>query len=282
MLKREDLKNLTTWLFEPESFTPVAKLTPYNTYSIVPDHLGTPLLMYNPEGEEVWNRELSIYGKVRKLKGWREACPFMYPGQYEDLETGLCYNRFRYYDPESGGYISQDPIGLVGGASLYGYVHDANSYIDIFGLSSHACSNADDAARRVLPNANKLSIKHNREFGGFIYESNGKYFATKPIPGSSDKFKPADALPQVPKDANIVGDYHTHGDYSKKVGPVGKEKIVRTIKSEDMLNSDEFSLSDRMFNMNMANTTGNSNYSSYLGTPSGQFKKLHSGMVSTL
>ncbi|SUB89296.1 Cell wall-associated polypeptide CWBP200 [Porphyromonas macacae] len=43
-----------------------------------------------------------------------ENCPFRYQGQYEDEETGLYYNRFRYYDPNAGNYISQDPIGLEG------------------------------------------------------------------------------------------------------------------------------------------------------------------------
>ena len=62
-------------------------------------------------------------------------CPFRYQGQYEDSETGLYYNRFRYYDPNSGNYLSQDPIGLEGGSKLYGYVHDPNSWIDILGLS---------------------------------------------------------------------------------------------------------------------------------------------------
>lgn len=62
-------------------------------------------------------------------------CPFRYQGQYEDEETGLYYNRFRYYEPELGSYISQDPIGLAGNnPTLYGYVTDVNSWIDILGL----------------------------------------------------------------------------------------------------------------------------------------------------
>jgi RHS repeat-associated protein len=57
-------------------------------------------------------------------------------GQYEDIETGLYYNRFRYYSPDSGTYISQDPIGLSGNnPNLYAYTHDSNSQIDPFGLS---------------------------------------------------------------------------------------------------------------------------------------------------
>ncbi|OXB03267.1 RHS repeat-associated core domain-containing protein [Flavobacterium pectinovorum] len=53
---------------------------------------------------------------------------------YEDVETGLYYNRFRYYNPKSGLYLSQDPIGLLGGIALYAFVHNANSWVDIFGL----------------------------------------------------------------------------------------------------------------------------------------------------
>ncbi|WP_312507671.1 RHS repeat-associated core domain-containing protein [Lysinibacillus sp.] len=62
--------------------------------------------------------------------------PFRYQGQYEDVEIGLYYNRFRYYDPEQGNYTQIDPIGLAGGnPTLYGHVSDTNIWIDIFGLS---------------------------------------------------------------------------------------------------------------------------------------------------
>jgi RHS repeat-associated protein len=52
-------------------------------------------------------------------------------GQYEDVETRLYYNRFRYYKPETGLYISQDPIGLAGNnPNFYAYVHDSNVWVD--------------------------------------------------------------------------------------------------------------------------------------------------------
>jgi RHS repeat-associated protein len=81
---------------------------------------------------------LDIYGKVRTFAGRSlKDCPFRYQGQYEDSETGLYYNRFRYYDPTIGSYISQDPIGLVGNnPTLYGYVRNVNAWCDIFGLVS--------------------------------------------------------------------------------------------------------------------------------------------------
>ncbi|WP_027392905.1 RHS repeat-associated core domain-containing protein [Aquimarina latercula] len=66
-------------------------------------------------------------------------CPFRYQGQYEDVETGLYYNRMRYYDCNTGTYISQDPIGLDGGISnFYNYSLNSNNGVDIFGLSSNS------------------------------------------------------------------------------------------------------------------------------------------------
>jgi RHS repeat-associated protein len=60
---------------------------------------------------------------------------FRFAGQYQDSEAGLYYNRFRYYDPSTGNYLSQDPSGLAGSnPTLYGYVKDVNSRIDISGL----------------------------------------------------------------------------------------------------------------------------------------------------
>jgi RHS repeat-associated protein len=71
-------------------------------------------------------------------------CPFRYQGQYEDAETGLYYNRFRYYDPNAGCYLSQDPSGLNGGIALYAYVHDLNNWIDPFGLKKYIVYQAED------------------------------------------------------------------------------------------------------------------------------------------
>jgi len=126
--------DLITWLFEEERYAPVGKMEGEQHYSILTDHLGTPMQMHNERGQSVWATELNSYGQVRQQQGESAVCPFRYQGQYEDLETGLYYNRFRYYDPEVGIYISQDPTRLAGGHKLHGYVHDPNKYLDIFGL----------------------------------------------------------------------------------------------------------------------------------------------------
>ncbi|MBU2998082.1 RHS domain-containing protein [Cellulophaga baltica] len=134
--KPEPIENLITWVFDENSFKPAAKITEEDTYSIITDYLGTPVEMYNSKGEKTWQVEYDIYGKVRKLvTGSLADCPFRYQGQYEDVETGLYYNRFRYYSPDSGTYISQDPIGLAGGMpNMYSYVNDSNNWIDPLGL----------------------------------------------------------------------------------------------------------------------------------------------------
>ena len=61
-------------------------------------------------------------------------CPFKYQGQYYDSEVELCYNRFRYYHPEIGRYISEDPIKLLGGFNVFAYVSDSNAWVDVWGL----------------------------------------------------------------------------------------------------------------------------------------------------
>ena len=80
--------------------------------------------------------EFDVYGKFRTFAGRSlNDFPFRYQGQYEDSETGLYYNRFRYYDPNTGGYISHDPIRLEAeNPTLYGYVSDTNMWVDILGL----------------------------------------------------------------------------------------------------------------------------------------------------
>jgi RHS repeat-associated protein len=142
----EELKLPTTWLFDPDTFAPASKIVGDKHYSIITDHLGTPLSMFDEKGVQAWAAELDIYGTVKNLQGEKNDCPFRYPGQYEDSETGLYYNRFRYYDTESGEYVNQDPIGLAGGfLILYSYPNDPCIHFDPFGLKSCNAKVAKDA-----------------------------------------------------------------------------------------------------------------------------------------
>lgn len=72
-----------------------------------------------------------------------------FPGQYEDLESGLYYNRYRYYDSETAQYICTDPSRLYGGLNQYSYVHNSLSYIDLFGLFGEKPSNSPDPGKWI-------------------------------------------------------------------------------------------------------------------------------------
>ena len=135
MQSEEPVDNLVTWVYEEGSYVPVAKLQNGERYTIISDYMGRPVEAYNSYGNVVWQADYDIYGDLRNIKGIRDFIPFRQLGQYEDDETRLYYNRFRYYDPRIGNYISQDPIRLMGNnPTLYGYVSEPNSRVDVLGL----------------------------------------------------------------------------------------------------------------------------------------------------
>ena len=132
------------WLYQPGEITPTARYQQGKLHYVVTDHQGTPREIFSEGGQASWAGRLNTWGQMqfwRYRDGKAEndpnytECPFRFAGQYEDEESGLYYNRFRYYDKETGQYLSPDPIGLLGGLNPYGYVHCPTGYIDPFGLS---------------------------------------------------------------------------------------------------------------------------------------------------
>ena len=124
-------------VYEKDSYVPCAKIVDGQKFSIISDYLGRPLQSFDKEGKIVWSTTYDIYGNLQDLRGERNFIPFRQLGQYEDFELdGLYYNRFRYYDNESGNYISQDPIGLKSNnPNDYAFAFDSNKWVDIFGLN---------------------------------------------------------------------------------------------------------------------------------------------------
>ena len=158
------------WLFDERSFVPVAMIKEGRAYSILTDHLGTPTEAYDAEGNEVWSRILDMDGNVIEETGNKGMVPFLFQGQYYDWETGLAYNRFRYYSPKMGMYVSQDPIRLAGGIlSLYGYVDNTNIVIDLFGLSGRGSS-----THQNIQNQLAIDLGENAEIEGQIKLKNKK------------------------------------------------------------------------------------------------------------
>lgn len=100
---------------------PIAKLEDKQLYAIHSDHLGTPRVASNDKKETVWKANYSPFGKAEVVTN-TITLSLRLPGQYEDQETGTHYNYLRDYDPNTGRYVTSDPIGLKGGVNTYAYV----------------------------------------------------------------------------------------------------------------------------------------------------------------
>ena len=103
------------------------------------DHLGTPIALTNDQHQVVWAARLDPWGNVQEEfnpSGMDQDIRL--PGQHHDRETGLYYNRHRYYDPGIGSYVNQDPIGLAGGVNNLNYTLNPNMGADPLGLSPTA------------------------------------------------------------------------------------------------------------------------------------------------
>ncbi|MBI5559212.1 MAG: RHS domain-containing protein [Deltaproteobacteria bacterium] len=99
------------------------------------DHLGAPQRLTDATGAVVWQADYDPFGQAVVDPASTVVNNFRLPGQYFDAETGLHYNWHRYYDPQTGRYLSPDPIGLAGGINLYTYVGgNPVNYIDPWGL----------------------------------------------------------------------------------------------------------------------------------------------------
>ena len=187
------------------------------------------------------------------------------PGQQYDEESGLYYNRHRYYDPLRGRYITQDPIGLKGGWNLYTYPLSPVNSMDPLGLYEFKSKNIDDIGIFALAMCNGESINENKEYGGLICKKQGEYFPMNPI-SSNDNDSVDLRNIKCPEGSERVGDYHTHGFYSD-------DKGNKVTKENDVYDSLNFSSKD-LTNSYM-NGMGKKEYSSYLGTPNNTYLKYN-------
>jgi len=98
------------------------------------DHLGTPQVLTDDSQAIAWKAVYTPFGDAVPSIQTVEN-PFRFPGQYYDPETGLHYNYFRYYNPQTGRYITPDPIGLEGGINLFVYTeNNPAAFVDPLGL----------------------------------------------------------------------------------------------------------------------------------------------------
>ncbi|WP_241020165.1 RHS repeat-associated core domain-containing protein [Burkholderia sp. Ac-20345] len=148
-----DTRETTHYVYEPDGFSPlaqakgpaafhdgsagVAALTGVAYYHC--DQIGTPQEITDDAGGVAWSSRYKAWGEAREVisDAARKAGitnPLRFAGQYFDRETGLHYNRHRYYDPSSGRFVSKDPIGLAGGINVYQYGQNPVGWTDPLGL----------------------------------------------------------------------------------------------------------------------------------------------------
>ncbi|WP_245232459.1 MULTISPECIES: RHS repeat-associated core domain-containing protein [unclassified Pasteurella] len=130
----------------PNSYEPLAQLEfakdnekPTGCYYYHNDQIGIPRELTDEEGKVCWYGSYAGWGKLKAQTKFRDDIhqPFRLQNQYEDQETGLHYNFFRYYEPDVGRFTQLDPIGLAGGSHLYLFSYNAVNYIDPLGLTSN-------------------------------------------------------------------------------------------------------------------------------------------------
>jgi RHS repeat-associated protein len=112
------------------------------------NHLGVPERVEDSSGRTIWQGEVLPYGMVRVELGRLDEVNLRSPGHHYDVETGLHYNRFRYYDPVLGRYLQCDPLGIAGGFNLYAYVSNPLIGVDILGLNHPAQEGRSDSTAR--------------------------------------------------------------------------------------------------------------------------------------
>ncbi|KAF2406992.1 RHS repeat-associated core domain-containing protein [Pseudomonas antarctica] len=135
-----------SYLYEPDSFRPLVLLEGFGPQDTQPfhyqlDHLGTPQELTAPDGEIVWSAHYRAYGDIARLDISKVDNPLRFQGQYFDQESGLHYNRHRYYNPDIGRYLTPDPVKLAGGINAYQYAPNPTGWVDPLGLACtpHDC-----------------------------------------------------------------------------------------------------------------------------------------------
>ena len=128
-----------SYVYEPGTFRPLALLQGEGQqaqpcyYQL--DHLGTPQELTSPGGAILWSVKYRAYGNVAQVEIADIDNPLRFQGQYFDAETGLHYNRHRYYNPNTGCFLTPDPIKLAGGLNNYQYVNNPTGWVDPLGLA---------------------------------------------------------------------------------------------------------------------------------------------------
>ena len=213
---------------EPEAPTPPKP----EVFHVHVDHLGTPREITDTDGHLVWTANYAAWGKAITSNPPRRIltrqgntvaevveeqaepleCNLRFQGQYADAESGLHYNRFRYYEPDVGRFVSHDPIGLIGGVNLYRQGKNPVNWTDPVGLAPcKPCPCGPPYDFSELLNSARNDLDFSTERSGAVFWSgprmrdaqawaaaNGKTTLEQTVGGrlldSMDLFNPANGL----------------------------------------------------------------------------------------
>ncbi|MFF5964317.1 putative T7SS-secreted protein [Streptomyces collinus] len=106
-------------------------------FAIATDLVGTPTELIGQEGDIAWRTRATLWGTTAWSSSSTAYTPLRFPGQYYDPETGLHYNVFRHYEPETARYVTPDPLGLTPAPNPATYVHNPHTWSDPLGLSPY-------------------------------------------------------------------------------------------------------------------------------------------------
>jgi RHS repeat-associated protein len=110
--------------------------------------------LIDPTGQVHWAASYEAWGGIGKLHVNLIDNPIRLQGQYADQETGLYYNRNRYYAPAIGAFLSQDPLGLAAGLNVYNLAPNALGWVDPLGLN---CGSTKAAKGVIDPSTVRFS-----------------------------------------------------------------------------------------------------------------------------
>ena len=146
LLQEIHLDGRYTYIYtDPDSYEPLAQVRDWTTkdgkkrqqtHYFHCDQIGIPREMTDKDGNLLWFGNYTGWGRLKEETKVTDSAyqPFRLQNQYADRETGLHYNFFRYYEPDAGRFVNQDPIGLRGGANLYFLAINVQTFSDVLGL----------------------------------------------------------------------------------------------------------------------------------------------------
>jgi len=135
LLSEQQGDRLNEYVFDLDSFEPLCRFDESGFETYHNNHLGTPQELTDEDGQFVWSASYDVYGRISRLETDETGNDIRFQGQYADEETGLYYNRFRYYSPDIERYITADPIGIIGGTNVYSYTRNPVNWVDPLGLA---------------------------------------------------------------------------------------------------------------------------------------------------